>query len=349
MNLKSIAEELGISPSTVSRVVNGNKNFSVSPELREKILACANAAGYTPNPLYQAMRKKDNRQISILMSNLLHTTIGTEISAGVDCFCEYLLDHGFSFHYLCHTLEHQKTYGLPPWKVAGALAVDVRREELVAELDGSGIPYVSLNGASGPHGTSVITDDYANMMTALEHLYQLGHRKIAYLNFYRSPDQIPFELADHHYSVRMRVQAYQDFCLARNLMLLPESLDNSSDLKTTLQAAMEQKATALVAYTFHSGVQAEYYLRKWGIRVPQDVSIIAFNDPDLAEFIHPAMTCIRIPTEQMGLAAAKLMIEKYKNPLHEAGKTISFQGKLIQRESTGPCPNKIKTRNKSGG
>ena len=56
MNLKSIAQELGISPSTVSRVVNGNKNFSVSPELREKILARANATGYTPNPMYQAMQ-----------------------------------------------------------------------------------------------------------------------------------------------------------------------------------------------------------------------------------------------------------------------------------------------------
>lgn len=63
MNLKSIAQELGISPSTVSRVVNGNKNFSVSPELREKILARANATGYTPNPMYQAMRKKDNRHV----------------------------------------------------------------------------------------------------------------------------------------------------------------------------------------------------------------------------------------------------------------------------------------------
>lgn len=338
MNLKSIAEELGISPSTVSRVVNGNKNFSVSPELREKILARANATGYTPNPMYQAMRKKDNRQISILMSNLLHTSSGTEIAAGVDRFCEYLLAHGFSFHYLGHTLEHQKTYGLPPWKVAGALVVDVRREELVAELDASPIPYVSLNGEAGPHGTSVITDDYANMMDAMEYLYQLGHRRIAYLNFYRPPDLIPFQPADHHYSVRMRIKAYQDFCHERKLPILPESLDNACTYETLTQKALDLGYTAIAVYSFTQALQVEYYLRKRGFRVPQDMSLLTFNNPSYAEYINPAMTCIEIPTEEMGLSAARLLIAKYKDPSHSAGETVSFKGKLIQRESTGPCP-----------
>lgn len=340
MNLKSIAEELGISPSTVSRVVNGNKNFSVSPELREKILARANASGYSPNPMYQAMRKKDNRQISILMSNLLHTTIGTDVSAGVDSFCEYLLAHGFSFHYLGHTLEHQKTYGLPPWKVAGALVVDVRREELITELDSSTIPYVSLNGASGPHGTAVITDDYANMIAAMDYLYGLGHRRIAYLNHYREPDKIPFELADHHYSVRMRVKAYEDFCRTRNMPVLPESLENSCDTETTLRAGLKQNMTAFVSYSFHQAVEAECCLRKWNFKVPRDISVMSFNNPSIAEFINPAMTCVEIPTKEMGLAAAELLIEKYGNHAYAAGKTITFKGKLIERESTGPCSTK---------
>lgn len=337
MNLKSIAVELGISPSTVSKVMNGYKNFSISPELREKILAYAKSSGYTPNPMYQAMRQKDNRHISILLPNLLHVSNGADISRGVDRFCEKLLDNGFRFHYQGNTIEYQKTYGLPQWKVAGALAVDVRREDLITELDTSGIPYVSLNGASGPHGTAIVTDDYANMMLLLDHLRELGHRRIGYLNFYRSPDKPPFTLEDHHCSVRRRLDAYVDFCKKSGVPPLPESLNCDYDTLTTINAGLKSGCTAFIAYSFSTIIEAGFYLREKGFKIPEDISIATFNNPDMANFVEPPLTCIEIPVREMGEAAADVLLKKYNDPSHAAGETISFKGTLIRRRSTGPC------------
>lgn len=340
MKLKTISADLGISPSTVSKVLNGYKNFSISPELREKILAYAKKSGYTPNPLYQAMRQKDNRQISIHLPNLLHVSNGADISLGVDRCCEKLLDSGFRFYYLGYTIEYQKTYGLPPWKVAGALVVDVRREDLIEELDASEIPYVSLNGVSGPHGTAIMTDDYYNMMLLLKHLYELGHRKIGYLNFYRGPENPPFTLADHHYSVRQRLRAYQDFCREIGESPLPESLSCDYDTLPTLLAGLERGCTAFLSYSYSAIVEASFHLRERGFRIPEDISLATFNNPTMSNFTEPPLTCIAIPVREMGEAAAELLLNKYKDSSSGAGKTISFRGTLVQRRSTGPCRTK---------
>lgn len=340
MKLKTISADLGISPSTVSKVLNGYKNFSISPELREKILAYAKKSGYTPNPLYQAMRQKDNRQISIHLPNLLHVSNGADISLGVDRCCEKLLDSGFRFYYLGYTIEYQKTYGLPPCKVAGALVVDVRREDLIEELDASEIPYVSLNGVSGPHGTAIMTDDYYNMMLLLKHLYELGHRKIGYLNFYRGPENPPFTLADHHYSVRQRLRAYQDFCREIGESPLPESLSCDYDTLPTLLAGLEHGCTAFLSYSYSAIVEASFHLRERGFRIPEDISLATFNNPTMSNFTEPPLTCIAIPVREMGEAAAELLLNKYKDSSSGAGKTISFRGTLVQRRSTGPCRTK---------
>lgn len=338
MNLKSIAEELGISASTVSRVVNGKKNFSVSPELRERILARASASGFTPNPIYQAMRQKENKQIAILSSNLFHASNNSDISTGIDSMCMELLQHGFSFHSLNHIIEYQKYYQLPAWKVAEAVVIDVRRVELIAELDASGVPYVSLNGVTGPNGSAVTTDDYANMMLVLDHLRKLGHRRIAYVNFHRPPELQPaFRLEDHHYSVIQRLAAYCDFCGECGWEPLKESLCCDYTVSDVLEAALKRHCTAFVCYDFSQGVETMSHLKSRNFRIPEEISIVAFNNHPLAEFTDPPMTCVEIPVREMGMAAAKLLLEKYTDSAFRNGETITFKGRLVERKSTAPC------------
>lgn len=337
MSLKDIAKELGISPSTVSRVVNQKKNFSVSPELREKILARASSSGFTPNPVYQAMRQKKNKQIAILQPNMFHIASASNISAGIDSMCDFLLRHGFSFLSLNHIIEFQRDYQLPAWKVAGALVVDVRQVELIAELDTAGVSYVSLNGVSGPNGTAVMTDDYANMMMILNYLRDLGHKRIAYINFYRPPDKPVFVLEDHHYSVLQRLAAYQDFCREIDWEPLKESLDCEYDTLPTVEAGLKRNCTAFVSYHFAQGVEAIFHLKKRNLRVPEDISVASFNNPALAEFIDPPLTCIDIPVQEMGQAAGELLLKKYEDSSWRNGETVMFKGKLLQRQSTGPC------------
>ena len=338
MNLKSMAAELGVSPATVSRVLNAKKNFSVSPEVRERILTLARSSGYTPNPIYQSMRMKKNTQIAILQPYRIHVFGDTDITAGVDYMCDLLWDRGFSFHSLNHINEHQREYQLPAWKVGAAVAVDVFREELIVPLDRSGVPYVSLNGVAGPNGTAVMTDDYANCRLALEHLHDLGHRRIAYINHYRSPEEVPFTLADQHYSVRERMRAYSDYCAKNGFEPPAESLSWNFTVSETVAAALRRKCTAFVSYSFSLGAEAIHYLKQSGLRVPADISLVVFNNPPLASFLDPPVTCIEIPALEMGKTAAELLLEKHKKSDWRNGETIMFKGKLFQRKSTAQPP-----------
>ena len=336
MSLKSIAAELGVTPATVSRVLNAKKNFSVSPEMRERILALAESSGYTPNPVYQAMRAKENMQIAILQPHLLQVAGCADIAVGIDHMCKLLLNHGFSFHSLNHICGRQQDYRLPAWKVGGAVAVDVFRPELLTPLDQANVPYVSLNGVAGPHGTAVLTDDYANCRLALGYLRELGHRRIAYINQYRSPEEAPFTLEDHHYSVRERMRSYSDFCAETGFEPLPESLSWDFTVAETVAAALRSKCTAFVSYSFTQGVEAVHYLKQHGLQVPADISLVAFNNPPLARFVEPPITCLEIPVIEMGKAAADLLLQKYKTPDWRNGETVMFKGRLIRRQSTAP-------------
>ena len=208
ITIRDVARLVGFSTGTVSRVLNGcHKNFTVKPELRKRILERVAERNYRPNPMYQAMRKKENQQIAIFLPNYLETTLETDISIGVDALNNSLFEKGYSVHYLVRPLEQRATYGLPQWKVAGAVALDVRKSELIRELDESGLSYVVLNGVAGPRGSAVQADDTGNMMCALNHLYELGHRKIGYVNPYRDPDLIPISFSEQHYSVIRRTAA----------------------------------------------------------------------------------------------------------------------------------------------
>lgn len=338
MTLKEIASELGVSPSTVSRVLNGCRdNFTVKPKLRERILERVAERGYRPNPMYQSMRKKNNRQIAIILPNYLHTTHETDISAGVDAMNNSLYEKGFSFHYLIRPLEQRATYGLPQWKVAGAVAVDVRKSELVCELDESGLPYVVLNGVAGPHGSAIQADDSGNMQCALDHLYGLGHRKIGYLNPYRDPKLVPLRFEDQHYSVLRRTAAYFEFCLSHGLPVL----ESAKGCSTTVEAAVEEGVargfTAYVAYAFDMYLEICHFLHRRNLRIPEDVSVVTFNNPSLARYAFPPATCVEIPVEAMGVEAGNFLVDMLENPETPSPQVKMLPGKLIVRESAGPA------------
>ncbi len=336
MTLKEIAEELGVSPSTVSRVISGSgNNFTVKPELRKRILDRVAERNYRPNQMYQSMRKKNNRQISIMLANYLQGSMEANINSGVDALTSSLFKQGYSFHYLIRPLEQRATYGLPQWKVAGAVAVDVRTPDLIVELDASGLPYVVLNGVAGSHGSAVQTDDRGNLNCAMAHLFELGHRKIGYINNYRSPDLIRIKFQDHHYSVIRRTAAYFEFCLTHGLPVLESARDCSSTIEDAVANGIASGFTAYVTYSFEIFMQVCHLLRQHGLRVPEDVSVVSFNNAPIAPYSCPPATCIEIPVEQMGLEAGRLLVEQMTRP-ECVPQVKMYPGKLIVRESTAP-------------
>lgn len=339
MTLKDIASALGVSPSTVSRVISGTgNNFSVKPELQKKILDYVAKCNYQPNQAYQAMRKKDNQQISIIMGCSWGDTQAANITNGIDCFTKTLYEKGYNFHFLVRPREQYRTYGLPQWKVAGVIVVDVHLVETIQELNDSKIPYVVLNGVVGDNGSAVQTDEEYNMNLALDHLYGLGHRKIVFANAYRSPEWFHMEFEEHHYSVIKRAEAYFKFCKTHDLIPQETAGSCSYSYEEIVRQGIAAGATAYVTYCFASYMEVCHLLRCQGLRIPEDVSVICFNNP-LSEYSVPPATCIDIPVQQMGLTAGELLLERMLHP-KRACRTEICPGSLIVRKSTAPVRKK---------
>ncbi len=344
MTLKDIAKELGVSPSTVSRVISGTgNNFTVKPELRQRILDYVRECGYRPNQAYQAMRKKDNQQIAIIMRSVWSNTQAFNITNGVDSLTLNLHRQGYTFHYLIRPMELYHSFGLPDWKVAGVIAVDAHTRESLQELNGSNIPYVVLNGVTGDNGSAVRANEEFNMNLALNHLFELGHRKIVFVNAYRpaSLPRMPFH--EHHYSVIDRAEAYFKFCKERGLFFqeTADSCDYSEE--EVVRQGVAAGATAYVTYGFNTYLTVCHYLTEFGLRVPEDVSVVCFNNDPLSEYSTPPATCIEIPVMQMRATAGELLLERIRNPKSKP-RTEMFSGRLIIRKSTAPVRKNNKNK-----
>ncbi len=333
MTLKQIAAELGISYSTVSRVINGyDRNFSVKPELRARILEKVRETQFSPDPLYRSLRMKNNRQISFIFPYSIRELEGTVVGDAVFFLEEELSRNHFRFHYLFNSREAEAIYRLPPWKAAGFLVPDVRDPEQVEELEKSEVPYVVLNGVCGKNGTAVMTDDLWNMTCAMEHLFALGHRRIGYLNCNRiqSPELRP------HSSITDRREAYLAFCRRNGLEALNGFDDRTHSTEEIIRLLLKQKASAIVAYDLPIALEALHALWKKQIRIPEEISVLCFNNHRFAQYTIPPLTTLEIPAREMGKAAAEIIMKRHEDPSLARGETVSFRGKLIVRGSTGP-------------
>ncbi len=334
MTLKQIAAELGISYSTVSRVINGyERNFSVKPELRARIMEKIRETQFSPDPLYRSLRKKNNRQISFIFPFSIRELEGTVVGDAVYYLEEMLSRNRFQFHYLFNSREAEAIYRLPPWKAAGFIVPDVRAPEQVGELEKSDVPYVVLNGVCGGKGTAVMTDDRWNMTRALDHLFSLGHTRIGYLNCNRISS--PPELRPHS-SITDRRNAYLEYCSLHRMEPLNGYDDRKSTTEENLRRLLKQNASAVIAYDLPIAIETIHALWKLRIRIPDEVSVLCFNNHRFAEYTVPPLTTLEIPAKEMGEAAADIIMKRHIDPEYARGETVCFKGKLIVRQSTGP-------------
>lgn len=329
MTLKEIAEELQVSPSTISRVLNGcSKNFTVKPEVRNRILARVEECGYKPNRIFSALRSKDNSQISFLFYNrALFRGVNT-VSDAVDAIAIELPKLGYKFNFLpCESIQNLY-YPMPEWKTAGLIIPDVIYPRQLKFIEAGAVPYVVVNGVCGKSGSAVLSDESANIEMVMAYLYELGHRRIGYLDGY-----VP---GNHHYSYDERKQGYLDFCRERNLAVLQNELWHDLPLDQQLAGLLAQRISAVVCYSDEEARQVLFYAWRNGIVIPRDLSVITFNEIPSHAVSIPPLDALAVPGREMGIAAARLMAEKLADPQNDVGNSVRIAGKLVHRESVMP-------------
>lgn len=345
ITLADVARESGFSISTISIVLNDAPlSQHIAATTKEHVRQVAARMGYRPDAFARSLRKRRSHTIGIMIFDisdpfctLILQGIGKALSPTE--FLPFVMDahnrrEQFE-RYLAMLLEY-RIEGLIV--VANWLFIDI---DLLSELERHHIPAI-LVGSEMRTGSigSVLVDNERGGYLALKHLHSLGHRKIAFI---RGPRQL-WDSSRRwdgvmHYAAEAGLKVSDPW-----VMELAGSSDASSsfDEGLILTREMIQRNpgfTAMLAFDDLTGFGAVRALREAGRRVPEDCSVLGFDDVPYAALSSPSLSTIRQPLEQMGVLAVERLLEQ----IHEEDRTKKQKKRvdlvtpvLVQRESTAP-------------
>lgn len=334
VNISDVAVRAGVSKSTVSRVLNNRLGggFSVSDDVRQRIITVAREMNYRPNLIAQSLTNNCMQMISVLGGAHALSDLGNIYQTVVNAITTYLASASEEFDVTVDMSRPRSDASeLPSWKIAGAIVLARSTSVTMRELERTAIPYVVVNGPSGPSGSSVVPDDIGGTHQAVRHLIELGHQRIAYA----SPPKN--HLAGHN-SVKDRHQTYLSELANHGLSPIPgHDMLLESAVEFLESAVLKCRATAIVAYGHTGGLNLMQAAHTLGISIPEQLSLVCFCDEYACNVMSPGLTFVDLRSEQMGRVAAKLLLRQIKSLGKVKPECIKLTERLIIRESTAPA------------
>jgi LacI family transcriptional regulator len=325
VTMNEIARSLGVSVATVSRVLSGSED-NVSEEARAAILGAAAELGYRP-------RRKIGRTVAFLIDNELFNLSSlfyTSLISGVE---KEVALRRFFFQFI--TMKHADTpvdrLNLKFNDLAGVVLIDTFDPSFVGRLRTLGIPVVMVDcWAPTEDIDTILVDDVDGIMRAGRHLHALGHSRVAYLSGSIDTQSTKERLYGF-------TQAREAYGLDHDPGLVegcPELISGGFDaMNRVLERTGRNPPTAVIAYNDMVAIGAMDAIKQKGLSIPQDISLIGFDDLTLASEVVPPLTTMQVPKELMGRMAAELVFSGSRDkgrPPHK----ILLPTRLVERAST---------------
>jgi DNA-binding LacI/PurR family transcriptional regulator len=335
VSLKSLAEHLGLSQAAVSLVINRSPGAkSIPHRTQELIRQAARELNYRPNHLARSLRQQRSYTIGVVVPEISEGYAALVMS-GIE---DYLLQEGYFYFVVSHRhrdeLIEEYPLLLQQRAVEGLIAVDT------AITGAAQVPLVAVSGHREVPGVTNIVLDHARAATlAMEHLTKLGHRQMAFIK----GQEFSSDTAIRWDSVR---NAAKGLGVPVNERLVGQLEGESSSPELGYQVTKKllgsgEPFTALFAFNDISAIGAIQALREAGRRIPEDVSVVGFDDIQSAAFQNPALTTVRQPLREMGKLAAETLLQRIAAPLGAPYlKEIVVQPELVCRASTASAPNR---------
>lgn len=335
--LTDVARRCSVSQSTVSRVLNNARHgrFSVSDEVRERILRVAEELNYRPSVAARNLAAGKTMLVSVLgVGSFGSDRVGPDETA-IASLSQALDRAGYEICVQFYSQRHGR-FDPPPLRVDGVVAVSASSLKDLELLEATGLPYVCINAQAGPRGSSVIPDDARGTRLALRHLLDLGHRKIAYLDH---PG-----MSGTHASVFERRDTFATCAVemgfenaAVKVPRLPANTPWDSYYEPFLRdAVMKQGATAVLAYSHHGAIALMRLAHDLGLSVPDDFSLACFNNEPAVQLSIPSLTAVDIPAQRVGQVGAELLLRQMNVTQAVEPVTVKLEETLVVRESTAP-------------
>jgi len=329
VTLKTIARHLSLTAGTVSAALNNSPAARSIPEhTKQRILAAAKELNYRPNYFARSLRLQRTYTIGVIAEEI-GDAYGAMVISGIE---EYLRNHNFFFLTVIHRHDQRllQTYAqmLLARGVEGFITTDTSVKEKLP------LPTVAIAGHERVDGVTNITlNHHLAAKLALSHLLSLGHREIAFLK--GAP--VSSDAADRWTAI-CNVADELGIRIRPELVVQIDSTDSTPSLGYPFAKQLlerQEPFTALFAYNDISAIGAIWAFHEAGVRVPEDVSVVGFDDVPSAAFNSPALTTVRQPLQRMGQIAAKTVIDLIEGS-GEYVAEIAIDPEFVVRASTGP-------------
>jgi LacI family transcriptional regulator len=334
MSLKKLAEHLELSPATVSLVINRSSVAdSIPQDTKDRIFAAARKFKYRPNFFARSLRTQRSFTIGVVVPEV-SDGYSAAVMSGVE---DYLLQEGYFYFVASHRHRADLIDEYPRMflerAVDGLIAVDTPWHHNLS------VPVVTVSGHNDAKGvTNIVLNHRRAAEVALKHLFHLGHRKIAFMKGQEFSSDTEERWANIERTARQL-----GLTIHSRLVAQLEGDSPSPQLgymATRMLLASGEVFTALFAFNDISAMGAIRALRESGYRIPEDVSVVGFDDIQHAAYLNPGLTTVRQPLREMGRAAAEILLKRINRPGSELHDKHILEPELVIRETTGPAPTK---------
>ncbi len=339
--LKDVARLASVDPSTASRVLRGDPHQGVRQDTRGRILDAARVLNYRPNAVAQSLRTRRTNTLAVIVPTLdnpafIDVIRGIQTEAATMGKLVLMLEaeaFGWGEKSLAEREELFARLVLDGRVDGLIVAFAMLQDRLVGRLAERGLPLVLVNRRQAAMHGWVAVDDVRGARIAVEHLQSLGHERIGFVGF--------GELAD---TARRREEGYREQMAAAGVTIdrrwtasASASREGGREAMSTILGASPkgEEPTAVFCSTLLAAIGALVALRDHKIAVPGQMSVVAFNDHEIANDTAPPLTTVRLPNFEMGREALRMTI-RAADGLSLSDAMIEGPIELIVRESTAP-------------
>jgi LacI family transcriptional regulator len=340
--IKDVAERAGVSPAMVSVVLNNAEGARVAPATRQRVLDAAAALGYTPNRLARSLRTQRTHTLGMISDHIVTTPYAGRMIQGVQ-------DAAWKSGYIVELvntgddpdLEAEAIGALLARQVDGILYATMYHRVVDVPTSLRDHPVVVLDSETRTPGVaSVVPDEVEGGRTAARALLAAGHRRIGHLG---EVQDVP--------AARLRLEGFRETLAEagvfdERLVIAEEAASAGGERGARELLERPDRPTALFCYNDRMAMGAYRAARKLGMRIPEDVSVIGYDDQELvAAELDPGLTTVALPHYRMGHLAARLVIERIESSTGDdapdADGVRMEPCPLVERGSVGPPPGRM--------
>ncbi len=350
--IADVAREAGVSKTAVSFAFNSPERLSAETAVR--IREVAGALGYRPNPVARMLTQRQTMTLGVLTPQALAVIFSNPFfalfSEGVAHAAE---DLGYELHFIS-PLHGSLALAVGRSTVDGVVAIGLSADHPeVEQIRGAGLPMVLVDSEDLPEHSSVVVDDESGARSAAEHLLALGHRDVVVMAVEAPeqsrdddapPDPRPARQPEGVTARRLRgylaaFEAAGAAIPADRVVAGRASIDGGASAFHRAWG-LGLRPTAVLAMSDAMAIGVMSAARELGLRIPDDLSVVGFDDIDLAAHVDPPLTTVHQPIRQKGADAVRLLLAEVEQREANRPEHLRLETRLIVRASTGSAPHR---------